>query len=97
MAVEHPQHAVDLGRDLLASACTPRDVLLEHHRRRQAAAGLAHALEEALGVGEQLVARQRDLLAPHDVLVVEVEPGVGPQQQLVERGLAVDRARPAPT
>ena len=53
---------------------------------------LAHALEEALGVGEQLVGRQRDLLAAHDVLVLEVEARVGPEQQLVERGLAVDQA-----
>ena len=77
--------------------CLPRlldalDVLLEDRRRRQRAGGFAHALEEALGVGEQLVGRQRDLLTADDVLVVEVEARVGPQQELVERGLAVDQA-----
>ena len=77
------------------SACrataTRCDVLLEHHRRRQRAARVAHALEEPLRVGEQLVGRQRDLLPAHDVLVVEVEARVGPQQELVERRLAVDQ------
>ena len=68
------------------------DVLLEHRRGRQRARALAHALEEALGVGEQLVGRQRDLLAAHDVFVREVEARVGPQQELVQRGLAVDQA-----
>ena len=92
VAVEHPQHAVDLGRDLLAEHLDARDVLLEDHRRRQPAARVAHAREEPLGVGEQLVALERDLLPPHDVLVMEVEPRIGPQQELVQRGLAVDHA-----
>ena len=52
---------------------------------------LAHTLEEALGVREQLLGRHRDLRAPNDVLVREVEPRVGPQEQLVKRGLAVDQ------
>ena len=91
MAIEHAEHAVDLGRDLLAERRHARHVLLEDHRRRELAARVAHALEEPFGVDEQLLGRQRDLLPAHDVLVVELEPRLGPQQELVERGLAVDQ------
>ncbi len=90
MAVEHPQHTVDLGRNRRAEARDPLHVLLEHHRRRQALRGFAHALEEPLGVGEQLFRGQRDLRAPHQIFVMEIETRVGPQQQLMKRGLAVD-------
>src|SRR5262249_50132698 len=69
-----------------------RDVLLEDHGGGELAGGVADAGEEALGVGEQLIGRHRDLVAAHDVLVVEVEARVGPQQELVQRGLAVDEA-----
>ena len=92
MSVEHAQHAVDLGRDLLAERVDARHVLLEHHRRRELAARIADALEEALRIGEQLLRRQRDLLPAHDVLVEELEPRLGPQQELMERGLTVDQA-----
>ena len=91
VAVEHAQHAVDLRRHLLAEVGHALNVLLEHHRRRQQLGALAHTLEEALGVGEQLVGAHRDLPTPHDVLAAEVEARVGPQQQLVKRGLAVDQ------
>ena len=80
MAIEHPEDAVDLGRDLLAERRDARHVLLEHHRRRQVTARVAHALEEAFGVDEQLFGRQRDLLPANDILVVELEPRLGPQE-----------------
>lgn len=78
VAVEHPQHAVDLRRDLRAEVVRALDVLLEHHRRRQAARAVVDAAQECLGVGEQLVGRERDLLAAYDVFARELEPSVGP-------------------
>ena len=78
MAIEHPEHAVDLGRNLLAEPLHALLVLLEHHRGRKQLGTLAHALEEALGVLEELLGRHRNLRTPDDVFVREIEPRIGP-------------------
>ncbi|MCB9573321.1 MAG: hypothetical protein H6709_14665 [Kofleriaceae bacterium] len=92
VAVEQPQYPVDLGRQALGHRLDLLDVLLEDRRRRQTAGQLADVVQEPAGLGQDLVVGQRQLLAAHHRLVAPLEVGLGPQHQLVQRGLAVEHA-----